>query len=147
MKPEISPQTRSILITLGVILFVLLVALFKTSSAQRGWLRLRPVSEQVATSKAAGQALVVYFHSPGCSSCARVQTALEQVYPEFESDIMLLDVDVTKRSERSFVETSGVITTPTLLFISPDGRENLFVGEISTAQLRAELLALTGGRP
>ena len=77
----------------------------------------------------------------------RVQTALEQVYPEFESDIMLLDVDVTNRSERSFVETSGVITTPTLLFISPDGRENLFVGEISTAQLRAELLALTGGRP
>ena len=70
---------------------------------------------------------VVYFHSPGCSSCARVQTALEQVYPEFESDIMLLDVDVTNRSERSFVETSGVITTPTLLFISPDGRENLFV--------------------
>ena len=130
------------LITLGVILIVALVALLKNTSADRRWLRLEPAAEQVAELKAAGQPLVVFFHSPDCSSCKQVRSALDQVYPEFKQSVVLLDLDVTNRRERPFVEASGVITTPTLLFIDRLGKEQAFVGEIDAEVLRVELAAL-----
>ena len=147
MTKQANPKTRSILITLGVILFVVLVALLKNTAAQRMWLRLEPVSDQVAELKTAGQPLVVYFHSPDCSSCAQVQDALDQVYPEFKDAVALLDVDVTNRRERPFVDAAGVQMTPTLLFIDSSGAEKLFAGEIDHDVLRAELSALAGGAP
>lgn len=147
MKQVTNPITRSILITLGMILFVVLVALLKNTAAERRWLRLEPVADQVAALKAAGQPLVVYFHSPDCSSCAQVQDALNRVYPDFKGTVALLDVDVTNRRERPFVDAIGVITTPSLLFIDSGGAEKLFVGEISPEVLSAEFSALAGGAP
>ncbi len=147
MIKHTNTKNRSILITLAVILFVVLVALLKNMAAERRWLRLEPVADQVAALKAAGSPLVVFFHSPDCSSCAQVQDALDRVYPEFNDSIALLDLDVTNRRERPFVEANGVITTPTLLFINSSGAEKLFTGEISPEALRAELTALAGGTP
>lgn len=144
-RPNI--KIRSIAITLGVILFVVLVALFKNMAAERRWLRLEPVSEQVAAYRAEGLPLVVFFHSPDCSSCARVQNALDQVYPDFKDTVALLDLDVTNRRERPFVDASGIITTPTLLFIDRSGAQKLFAGEIDPDALRQELAALAGGAP
>jgi thiol-disulfide isomerase/thioredoxin len=147
MTIHVNKKTRSIAITLGVILFVVLVALFKNNAAERAWLSLEPVSDQVAELKTAGQPLVVYFHSPDCSSCAQVQDALDQVYPEFKDAVALLDVDVTSRRERAFVDAAGVKVTPTLLFIDSSGAEKLFAGEIENDVLRAELSTLAGGAP
>lgn len=147
MKKRINSKSRSILITLGVIIFVVLVALVKTTAAERKWQPLEPMANRVAALKAGGQPLVVYFHSPDCSSCAQVQKALDHTYPEFKDRITLLDIDVTNRRERSFVDATGVITTPTLLLIDAEGNEKLVVGEISPAALRDELSALAGGAP
>jgi len=147
MTDHTNTKIRSILITLSVILFVVLVALFKNMAAERRWLNLEPVAEQVAAYRAGGQPLVVYFHSPDCSSCDQVQQALDQVYPEFKDTIALLDVDVTNRRERPFVDAAGVQVTPTLLFIDSSGAEKLFAGEIDHDILRAELSTLAGGAP
>ncbi len=140
-------KTRSLLITLAVILFVVLVALLKNAAAERRWLGFEPAAGRVAALKNAGQPLVVYFHSPDCSSCAQVQTALDQVYPEFQDKVALLALDVTNGRERAFVDASGVITTPTLLFVDSSGAEKLVAGEISPQALRAELTILAGGAP
>ncbi len=147
MIKHTNTKTRSILITLAVILFVVLVALLKSSAAERRWLRMEPLADQVSAYRAAGQPLVVYFHSPDCSSCAQVKEALDEVYPEFNNTVALLDLDVTNRRERAFVDASGVITTPTLLFIYSSGAEKRITGEISPEALRAELTALAGGTP
>ena len=147
MTDQTNTRKRSMLITLSVIIFVVLVAVLKNMAAERRWLNLEPVAEQIAAYRAGGQPLVVYFHSPDCSSCDQVQQALDQVYPEFKDSVALLDVDVTNRRERLFVEATGVQTTPTLLFIDSGGVEKLFVGEISPDALRAELSTLAGDTP
>jgi thioredoxin-like negative regulator of GroEL len=147
MTDHTNSKIRSIAITLGVILFVILVALLKNTAQERAWLNLEPATDRAAAYRAAGQPLVVYFHSPDCSSCAQVQDALDLVYPEFKDTVALLDVDVTSRRERAFVDASGVKITPTLLFIDSSGAEKLFAGEIENDVLRVELSTLAGGAP
>ncbi len=83
MTDQTNTRKRSMLNTLSVILIVVLVALFKNRAAERRWLNLEPMADQAAAYRAGGQLMVVYFHSPDCSSCNQVQQALDQVYPEF----------------------------------------------------------------
>ena len=140
-------KRRSLVITLGVILFVVLVALFKSQAAERRWLRTEPVADRVAAFRAVGQPLVVFFHSPDCRSCEVVKQSLDQAYPEFKDTVSLLDVDVTNPRERSFVNEVGVKTAPAFLFIDSHGNEQLVAGEVSPAELRGLLSALAGGAP
>jgi thiol:disulfide interchange protein len=131
----------------GVLLLVVLTALVKTLAAD--WLnaRLVPAEQQLAALQEAGTPAVVFFHSPDCLSCLEVKKTLEVVIPSYKNTIRLIDVDVTKKNGRSMVERLGLMTTPTLLFVSADGEEELFVGEISQAELTGRLDKLSGGTP
>ncbi len=147
VKVQNKKRLRSILIVLGVVLFVVLVAVFKNLAAERKWLTSESVVSQLEEYRAAGQPVLVFFHSPDCSSCLVVQRSIDEVYPEFKNTIALLDLDVTDKRERDLVERTGVQTTPTLLLVNAGGSEKLIVGEISPADLRAELDTLAGGTP
>lgn len=140
-------KTRSWLIVLGVLAFVVLIALVKGAVEKRGWLYTEAVTAQLEESRAAGSPVVVYFHSPDCSSCKVVQASLDAVYPGFEDTVKLLDVDVTNLRYRDLVNQVGVQTAPTLLLVNMAGEEKLIVGEISPQDLQIELAALAGGAP
>lgn len=145
---SVTPQTRRArLVVAGVLLLVVMTALIKTLAA--GWLsaRLIPAEQQLATLQEAGTPAVVFFHSPDCLSCLEVKKTLDAVVPSYEDFIQLIDVDVTRKNGRSLVERLGLMTTPTLLFVSADGEEELFVGEISQAELSDRLEALKRGTP
>jgi len=152
MTDESLPSTRlstkrSLFITLGVVLFVILVAGFKSLAEEHQWLSVAPVSTRLEALREQGRPVVVFFHSPACSSCKQVQQTLAAVYPAYRETVFLLDVDTTDTRERELVERTGVQITPTLLLVNASGAEKLLVGEISTADLRAELDALAGGVP
>jgi thiol-disulfide isomerase/thioredoxin len=147
VKAQNKKRLRSTLIVLGVVLFVILVAVFKNLAAERKWLFSEPAAPQLEEYRAAGQPVLVFFHSPDCSSCNQVQQSIDEVYPEFKNTVALLDLDVTDKRERDLVERTGVQTTPTLLLVDDSGVEKLIVGEISPADLRAELNTLVGGTP
>jgi len=140
-------KIRSWLIVLGVIIFVALVALLKNKGDTNQWLYTEPVTARLEELRAAGSPVVVYFHSPDCSSCKQVQASLDEVHPEFKNIVTLLDVDVTNLRYRDLVNQAGVQTAPTLLLVNASGEEKLIVGEISPQDLRAELALLAGGAP
>jgi thiol-disulfide isomerase/thioredoxin len=147
-KPiEQRKNLRSWLIVLGVILFVALVGLLKTGIDMRRWQYTEPVTARLEQLRVDGTPVVVFFHSPDCSSCKQVQASLNAVYPEFKNSVALLDLDVTNLRYRDLVNRVGVQTAPTLLLVNAEGEETLIVGEISPEALRAELAALTGGAP
>ena len=106
-----------------------------------------PVTARLEELRADGKPAVVYFHSPDCSACEQVQASLDEVYPEFNYTVALLDVDVTNLRYRDLVNQAGVQTAPTLLLLDAGGGEKLIVGEISPRDLRAELEVLAGGAP
>ncbi len=152
MTDESLPSTRmskkrSLFITLGVVLFVILVAGVKALAEEHHWLSVAPVTTRLEALREQGQPVVVFFHSPACSSCKQVQQTLAAVYPAYRETVFLLDVDTTDTRERELVERTGVQITPTLLLVNASGAEKLLVGEISSADLRAELDALAGGVP
>jgi len=147
VKAQNKKRLRSTLIVLGVVLFVVLVAVFKNLATERKWLSSEPAASRLEAYRAAGQPVLVFFHSPDCSSCLVVQQSIDEVYPEFKNKVALLDLDVTDKRERDLVERTGVQTTPTLLLVDDSGVEKLIVGEISPADLRAELNTLAGGTP
>lgn len=140
-------RTRSWLIVLGVIAFVALIAVLKDAAKARNWLNSEPAAARLSEYRAAGKPVIVFFHSPDCSSCEQVQASLDEVYPEFKDSVVLLDADVTDMRERALVEQVGVQTAPTLLLVDASGAEKVIVGEISPQDLRTELSALAGGTP
>mgnify|MGYP001767658728 CR=1 FL=1 len=146
-RAENQKRIRSWLILMGVIFFVVLVALFKDMDEKRAWLSSEPASAQLQELQAAGEPALVYFHSPDCSSCNQVKASLDEVYPTFKNNVTMLEVDVTDMRERDLVEQTGVQTTPTLLLVDAGGNVKLIVGEISPQDLRGELEALIGGAP
>ncbi len=147
MNVEKRKKLRSWLIVLGVIAFVALIAVLKDAAKTRNWLNSEPAAARLAEQRSAGKPVVVFFHSPDCSSCEQVQSALDEVYPEFKNSLVLLDADVTDMRERTLVEQVGVQTAPTLLLVDAGGMEKVIVGEISPEDLRTELSALAGGTP
>ncbi len=146
-REENRKKMRSWLIILGVVVIVALVAVLKETADTRNWLNREPAAAKLVVHRAAGDAVVVFFHSPDCSSCEQVRSSLDAVYPEFKNSVVLLDVDVTEMRERPLVEQIGVQTAPTLLLVNANGEEKMIVGEISPQDLRAELSALAGGTP
>ena len=147
IQTEKRKKLRSWLIIAGVIALVSLVALLKNTTELGRLMNGEPVEERLETLRAAGEPVVVFFHSPDCSSCEQVQESLDTVYPEFESEVTLLDLDVTDLRYREFVQRTGVQITPTLLLVDAVGNEKLIVGEISPQDLRRELALLSGGAP
>lgn len=138
-------KLRSWLIVLGVIVFVTLVGLIKNRIDVSKWLYTEPVTARLEQLRAEGTPVVVFFHSPDCSSCKQVQASLNAVYPEFKDSVALLDLDVTNLRYRDLVNQVGVQYAPTLLLVNAAGEEKLIVGEISEQALRTELETLAGG--
>ena len=147
IRNEKMKRLRSWLILAGVLIFVALVALIKNVASERKWFTSELASARLEEYRAAGKPTVVFFHSPDCSACNKVQVSLNEVYPEFSDRLALLNVDVTNKRERDFVDQSGVLTTPSLLLADAAGNDRLIVGEISIVDLRTALSGLAGGNP
>lgn len=93
---------------------------------------------------AANQPTLAFFHSLTCDSCVEMTAIVKQVYPEFEGEIALVDVDVYDERNEGLLGRARITGIPTVVLIDRTGAGTWLVGVTEAEQLRAHLLALAG---
>jgi hypothetical protein len=94
---------------------------------------------------AANAPTLAFYHSLTCDSCVEMTAIVEEVYPEFEGTITLVDVDVYDGRNQALVERSRIVAIPTVVLIDRTGQAQPFPGVMKAEQLRERLRALAGG--
>ena len=94
---------------------------------------------------AANRPTLAFFHSLTCDSCIEMTAIVQQVYPEFQGTITLVDVNVYDGRNQALVERSRILAIPTVVLIDGTGQAQWFPGVMEAAQLRQKLQALAGG--
>ncbi|MDR7554481.1 MAG: thioredoxin family protein [Armatimonadota bacterium] len=105
------------------------------------WRRRRVLRQGAADLVAAygvngARALVLSFVTPACASCKTVQRpALQALVGRFPGQVVVAEVDALR--ERGLVRRFGILTVPSTVVITSDGR----VRAVNTGPAAAERLA------
>jgi len=100
--------------------------------------------EQVDWSLENNQAAFIFFHSNNCQSCIDMMAIVDEVYPEFQETIPLIDVNVYDEANQNLLRRAGINTIPTQVFLDSSGQGKVALGVMSQDQLREQLAALVG---
>jgi len=92
-----------------------------------------------------GKPTFVFFHSNNCQSCIDMINIVDQVYPEFKSDIALVDVNVYDPANENLLRRARIYSIPTQVFIDRTGQGKVSMGVMAPEDLRTQLLTLTQG--
>ena len=139
-----------LLVLTGVAAVMVVLLVVKGQSAEPASpLGLSAVSEapEVTLDRAvaARQPTLVFFHSLTCESCVEMMAVVRQVYPDFEGEIALVDVDVYDGRNQALLDRAKVMSIPTLVFIDRTAQAQSFVGPMQAEELRRNLKLLAGG--
>ena len=68
--------------------------------------------------------VIIKFSSPMCYECQELEKVFEEVYPEYEKEITLKKIDVTKRDKNceELIQKYEVKLVPTTVFKNQDGK-------------------------
>lgn len=91
---------------------------------------------------AEGKPIFVFFHSNNCQSCIDMIAIVDQVYPEFEDTIALVDVNVYDSANQNLLQRANIYSIPTQVFIDRAGQGKVAMGVMSPEDFRTQLLAL-----
>lgn len=94
---------------------------------------------------AAGQPVLAFFHSESCDSCIQMMAVVDEVYPEYEDDIVLVDVDVYDPRNEALLARARIAGIPTVIVYDRSGEQEWHLGVMGADELRARLAALAGG--
>ena len=92
----------------------------------------------------AHQPMLVFFHSQTCESCQLMSERLEQVYPDFADRVALVDVDVYAPQNQNLVMRAQIRSIPTMVFVTPDGEGQSFIGPMEVTDLVEQLKRISG---
>ncbi|MCU0522908.1 MAG: thioredoxin family protein, partial [Anaerolineae bacterium] len=81
----------------------------------------------------------VFFHSTTCAQCVEMTGIVDQVYPDFASQVALVDVDVYDDRNQLLLNTAGIRVIPTLIFFDGAGEAQGSTGVMPAEQLREVL--------
>ena len=70
---------------------------------------------------------------------------VNEVYPEFSTSLVLVDINVYDPKNRSLLQRVGLQFIPTMIFYDREGQSETQVGVIEAEQLRQTLAALVEG--
>lgn len=93
---------------------------------------------------AANEPTLAFFHSLTCDSCVEMTAVVEEVYPEFEGSVTLVDVDVYDERNADLLRQARIVAIPTVVLIDRAGSGEPFIGVMNAGQLRERLRALVG---
>jgi thiol:disulfide interchange protein len=144
-QPSRLPQ---ILILGGVILLAVMVLALKQNGV--------PADDSSTSSSAlpeaqldraleANQPTLAFFHSNNCQQCIEMIGIVDQVYPEFQDTVTLVDIDVYDERNTALLNRVGLQYIPTLIFYDHNGKEQVSVGVMEAEVLRRTLSALVEG--
>lgn len=163
-QKQSSTWLRGLLIVGGVVVLLVLVYWFKnrpTASlppvptiavpAEAAVVTMPPlptaegsIETQLQAYLDAHQPMLVFFHSQTCESCRLMSERLEQVYPDFADRVALVDVDVYAPQNQNLVMRAQIRSIPTMVFVTPDGEGQSFIGPMEVTDLVKQLKRISG---
>jgi thioredoxin 1 len=91
-----------------------------------------------------GLPILAFFHSLTCTPCKQMTGIVEEVYPEFENQVVLVDVDVYDQKNQPLLRKASIRTIPTVIFIDRNGQGQTYIGVMPADQLKATLSGMAG---
>jgi thioredoxin-like negative regulator of GroEL len=137
-----------LLIIGGVILLIAIILIFKqdrNSSAFPAASTGELPAAQLDRALAEHRPTLAFFHSTTCQQCIVMMGTVSQVYPEFSTSVVLVDVNVYDENNAALLQRVGLQYIPTLIFYDHTGKGQVFIGVLKADQLRQNLTALAGG--
>lgn len=143
-----SSRLPQILVVSGMALVILTIFAFKekpkTEAPATG--STEPAEVQLDTAMEKGQPTLAFFHSNNCQQCILMMEIVAQVYPDFENDVTLVDINVYDEENQPLLQRVGLQYIPTLIFYDRNGQSTTHVGVMEAAQLSDTLATLAGGK-
>ena len=94
-------------------------------------------ADQLREALAQGRPALVFMHSTNCQSCIEMMKVVDQVYPEFASQIALVDVDVYDDANGPLMQMLGLRYIPTVVAFDREGKASQNVGAMKADAFRA----------
>jgi thiol:disulfide interchange protein len=95
---------------------------------------------------AAGQPTLAFFHSNNCVQCIKMMEVVEQVYPEFDDSVVLVDVNVYDQRNASLLQRARIRAIPTQIFFDRTGQGLVVMGAMTPGQFREQMRTLAEGQ-
>lgn len=73
-----------------------------------------------------------------------MMTTVDQVYPAYENEVALVDINVYDPINAKFLQRVGINTIPTQVFVDSSGQETVTIGVMTADQLTQQLDFLVG---
>jgi thiol-disulfide isomerase/thioredoxin len=132
----------TLLILAGIAL--LLIAVFALKNSNNTSVSTASLESQLDQALKDGHPTFVFLHSLDCIPCKEMMGVVADVYPEFDGQVVLIDVDVYDRRNANILRRERLQSIPTLVFYDTQGNRQIFVGVVPPDQFRDTLLALAG---
>lgn len=141
-NPKENGFLPTILILGGIVLIVAVLFWVKNQPSQSAAPTGESPEVQMDRYLKDGKPIFAFFHSTDCHSCIVMMETVDQVYPEFEEDVALLDVNVYDTQNENLLRRARINSIPTLVFIDRNGEGQVSIGVIEAGALRQQLTAL-----
>jgi len=102
----------------------------------------KPPEVQLDTHLEESRPVFVFFHSNNCQSCIDMIHVVEQVYPQFQEQVALVDVNVYDKQNTDLLRRANITYIPTQMFIDSSGQSEQTIGVMSPQELQEQLLKI-----
>lgn len=92
-----------------------------------------------------GKPVFVFYHSTDCHSCQVMMATVEEVYPEYEDSVTLVDVNVYDTANQNLLQKEQIHSIPTQVFYNNKGESTVIIGIMEPDALRQQLGTLVDG--
>lgn len=104
-----------------------------------GPFRTSSPADQLSQALAQGKPTLVFMHSTTCKSCTDLMKVVDEVYPEFANQVVLVDVDIYDSANSQLIQALGLRYIPTLVVYDRKGKAAQNVGAMQPDAFRTFL--------
>ena len=144
-KTSIKGNLPKYFILFGIVLAIIAIFVFKNQKVESQPITPETAEEQLDRNLAAGKPVFAFIHSNNCQSCLDMIQTVKQVFPDFEGEIALIDVDVYDPVNERLLQRTKISYIPTQVFFDSSGVGTMSVGAMKPEDLKASLMKLLEG--
>jgi thiol-disulfide isomerase/thioredoxin len=134
------------LIVVGLVIAVTIILVVKREPQVEAMVVEQPATPPATLYKYAivnGEPTLAFFHSNTCDSCLQMIDIVNEIYPEFDGQVVLVDVNVYDPQNEFLISMVGVDFIPTLVFYDRAREEQVHVGVMDGGDLRKKLVEIS----
>jgi thiol:disulfide interchange protein len=134
-----------ILTLVGIFILISGLLLLKSRSEKSVDITVDSAEAQLDQFLVAGEPVFAFFHSNNCHSCMVMMDTVDEVYPEFQDMVRIVDVNVYDPVNQNLLKRAQIYSIPTQVFIDRTGQGKVTIGVMPPDQLKKELQVLANG--